>query len=56
MGTTKARYEEFGSAPWAGVILALLVGLALVGPLAQPHPTAAHASLPLAHVAAYRTK
>jgi hypothetical protein len=42
METTTVRYEEFGSAPWVGVVLALLVGLALVGPLRHGHPSAAH--------------
>ncbi len=42
---TEARYEEFGTAPWAGVALALIVACALVGPFAHAHPaSAAHAT------------
>ena len=45
MVKTEARYEEFGTAPWAGVALALIVACALLGPFAHTHPpSAAHAT------------
>jgi hypothetical protein len=48
MVKTKARYEEFGTAPWTGVILALIVACALVGPFAHAHPASAAHVTPMA--------
>ena len=48
----EARFEEFGTAPWAGAALALIVACALLGPFAHTHPTSvAHASPTTGYVA-----
>ncbi len=42
MEAMNGRYEEFGAPRWSGIVLALVVGFALVGPLAHTRPSAAH--------------
>jgi hypothetical protein len=52
MVKTEARYEEFGTAPWAGAALALIVACALLGPFAHAHPASAtHATAVTGYVA-----
>ncbi len=41
MVKTEARYEEFGTAPWAGAALSLIIAYALLGPFAHAHPASA---------------
>jgi len=53
MEAMNGRYEEFGAPPWSGIVLALLVGLALVGPLAHARQSAAHVQPGPARVAAH---
>jgi hypothetical protein len=43
----EARYEEFGTAPWAGVALAMAVACALLGPFAHTHPASAAHTTPI---------
>jgi hypothetical protein len=54
METTTGRIEEFGSAPWAGVVLAVLLMLALSGAFVHPGARAAHTPSPAPAIAAQR--
>ncbi len=47
MAKTEARYEEFGTAQWAGIALALIVACALLGPFAHAHPASAAHAMPI---------
>jgi len=45
MSAAKGRYEEFGTTPWTGIALAIVLAAAIGGSLLHPRSTATPAPL-----------